>query len=206
MPTLARRHDLRSVVVPHERGLGVRVGLRVGRLRRATPQVRRTLVTCIAQLGDPSRRLLLLDLGNTLVRDGQLFPHVVDALQSLAQMETAGSLLATCLVSDYLMADPIDDSACIAALFDEYVAILEGLGLLPFFEPVEERVTLSTHAGVRKPDRRVFELAIERSGTGVALDECIFVTEHKGHVTAARALGMVALRFDPDSASADFRD
>jgi len=59
-------------------------------------------------------------------------------------------------------------------------------------------VTLSTHAGVNKPDRRVYELALERLGAGAALADCLSITEDAGHVAACRRLGMQALRFGAD--------
>ncbi len=52
-------------------------------------------------------RLVLLDLGDTLVRGGELFPHVIPALEAIAQLETAdGEPLVSSLVSDYPLAEP----------------------------------------------------------------------------------------------------
>ncbi len=52
-------------------------------------------------------RLVLLDLGDTLVRGGELFPHVIPALEAIAQLETAdGEPLVSGLVSDYPLAEP----------------------------------------------------------------------------------------------------
>jgi hypothetical protein len=67
-----------------------------------------------------------------------------------------------------------------------------------FFQPVSRHVTLSTHAGVMKPDRRVYELALERLGTDAGFDECVSITEDARHIAACRRLGMEALRFGDD--------
>jgi hypothetical protein len=66
-------------------------------------------------------------------------------------------------------------------IFDEYLKLLEQFGLRAFFEPVDRRVTLSTHAAANKPDRRVFEKAIARLGVSAALTDCLFITENVSH-------------------------
>lgn len=154
-------------------------------------------------------RVLMLDLGGTLIdADRQLFPHVPEALEILRNLETeAFEPLQICLVSDYHMPTP-DRTA--EDIFQEYTALLENLNLGEFFQPVERHVTLSTHAGVRKPERRIFELAVERLNLpeSANLDECLFITENAGHVAAARLLGMKTLLFSETSgaAEADFSD
>jgi hypothetical protein len=105
-----------------------------------------------------------------------------------------------CLVSDFTMPQPRTPQA-IAAAFQDYLAILDRVGLRAFFEPVDERVTLSTHAGVNKPDRRVFETALQRAKVSASIQEALFITEDAGHVRACRAMGMTALQF-----GADFHD
>src|SRR5262249_39156983 len=73
---------------------------------------------------------------------------------------------------------------------------LDQTGLRAFFEPVKKRVTLSTHAGVAKPDRRIFETALQRLGAKVPLEECLFITEDAGHIKDAREkLKMQTLQF-----------
>ncbi|HLM03444.1 MAG TPA: hypothetical protein VK400_20490 [Pyrinomonadaceae bacterium] len=154
-------------------------------------------------------RVLMLDLGGTLIdADRRLFPHVSEALEILRGFETeAFEPLRVCLVSDYYMPTP---DRGVEDIFQEYVGLLENLNLREFFEPVERHVTLSTHAGVRKPERRVFELAVERLNPteGANLDQCLFITESAEHAAAARLLGMKTLLFSETSgaAEADFSD
>ncbi|HEY0050822.1 MAG TPA: hypothetical protein VGB68_16130 [Pyrinomonadaceae bacterium] len=150
-------------------------------------------------------RVLMLDLGDTLI-DGNkhLFAHVPQALEILRGFETeAHEPLSLCLVSDYYM--PTADRT-VEDIFQEYVSLLENLNLRQFFEPVERHVTLSTQAGVNKPKRRIFELAVERLGLDARLDECLFITENAGHTKSARRLGIKTLLFGETGAEAGFGD
>jgi hypothetical protein len=153
-------------------------------------------------------RVLMLDLGGTLIDDDKrLFPHVPEALEILRGFETKASQpLSLCLVSDFYMPTP---DRTIQDIFREYLGLLEDLGIRRFFEPVERHVTLSTHAGARKPERRVFETAVERLNLlpGAGLDECLFITESAEHIAAARQLGIKTLLFgEPGAAEGDFSD
>ena len=155
-------------------------------------------------------KVLMFDLGDTLI-DAQRrpFTHVAQALATIAQLKTAaGKPLRSCLVSDFTLAAAPATPAKVAALFAQYLAVLDATGLRPLFEPVKKRVTLSTHAGVMKPNRAVFEKAIRRLGVAATLEECLLVTEDAGHVKAARGeLHMQALQFRPPGATAgDFDD
>lgn len=151
-----------------------------------------------------SIRILMLDLGDTLVHEGAALPHAAEALEVLAKFTTAGGKpLAICLVSDYtLPAAPGE----VQADFKEYLTLLEGFGLRSYFEPVDKRVTLSTHAGVYKPDRRIFELAIKRLGLKAKLSECLFITEEKTHIAAASDLGMATLTFGTPKGFTDWAE
>jgi hypothetical protein len=153
-------------------------------------------------------RVLMLDLGDTLVHDRNVFPHACEALETIASFETAaGEPLATCLVSDYHMPSPPPTQEKIEAIFQEFISILDGCDLTRFFEPVMQRVTLSTHAGVRKPNRHIFEMALHRLALPVGLSECLFITENTDHISACQKLGMKTLRFDhTGSRRADFSD
>ncbi len=153
-------------------------------------------------------RVLMLDLGDTLVHGDTPFPGVPEALEAIGDLTTtAGEPLATCLVSDFLMPPVPAKPPQIADRFKTYVDELETMGLKLFFEPVEERATLSTHVGVNKPDCRVFQMALLRLGSSARLDECLFITENPSHITACQNRGMKTLRFDASgSRAADFSD
>jgi hypothetical protein len=130
-------------------------------------------------------RALLLDLGDTLERAGVVLPGVVEALDRLGEIESSpGERLRLGLVSNYIDRLPGDGEGEVERLFREYVEIVRGLGLLRFFTPPEHHVTLSTQAGVRKPHRRIFELAMQRLGLATRLEECVFITEDAEHVAA----------------------
>ncbi|MBC7482350.1 MAG: hypothetical protein H7337_10750 [Rhizobacter sp.] len=155
-------------------------------------------------------KVLMFDLGDTLVgADRQPFPHARDALAVIGQLKTAaGKPLRSCLVSDFDLAAPPATPAKVAAIFARYLTLLDATGLRAFFEPVQKRVTLSTHAGAPEPDAAVFEKALRRLGARATLAECLFITENKAHVRAVRKhLLMHALQFRPPGATGgDFAD
>jgi FMN phosphatase YigB (HAD superfamily) len=144
-------------------------------------------------------RVVLLDLGGTLVEGNATLPGVPEALTSLRQFVAAdGTPVQLALVSDFTMATPPLTKAKVDPLVQQYLALLDGFGLRRFFKPVDRHVTLSTQAGVNKPDRRVYELALSRLATGAGLVDCVSITEDPTHVAACRALGMTALQFGND--------
>jgi FMN phosphatase YigB (HAD superfamily) len=153
-------------------------------------------------------RVLMLDLGQTLVDGDTPFPGVPEALEAIGDLTTgAGDPLATCLVSDWHMPPVPAKPQQIADRFKSYVDDLENMDLKPFFEPVDQRVTLSTHVGVGKPDCRVFQMALLRLGVPARLDQCLFITENPSHLAACQSFGMKTLRFDASgSPAADFSD
>jgi hypothetical protein len=130
------------------------------------------------------------------------------ALRAISGFETAaGEPLVLGIVSDFLMPEPPVTEQKIQALERQFVEVLRSARLNEFFEPPGERITLSSRAGVNKPDRRIFELATQRSRTGAALNACLFVTENQDHLNACRGLGMAVLRFGPgDSNTPSFTD
>jgi epoxide hydrolase-like predicted phosphatase len=68
--------------------------------------------------------------------------------------------------------------------------------LLPLDE-IFDVVVDSCEEGVRKPDRRIFELTLRRLG-GVAPERAIFLDDAPGNVAAAAALGLHAIRVGSD--------
>jgi hypothetical protein len=146
-------------------------------------------------------QVLMFDLGMTLVdQNRQPFPHVTAALTAISNFQTAaGKPLASCLVSDFDLAEPPVTAAKVNAIFERYLQILDGTSLRPFFEPVKKRVTLSTNAGVRKPDAKIFQTALHRLGSKAKLEDCMLITEDAPHIEAARTtLHMQALQFGKD--------
>ena len=143
-------------------------------------------------------RVVMFDLGATLV-DEQLHPfaHVPEALAAIASFKTSdGKALRTCLVSDFDLAELPATPAKVRAIFQRYLGLLDQTGLRAHFEPVQRRVTLSTHAGQRKPARAVFEAALRRLRIDATLEECLLVTEDAGHIKAVqKLLGMATLQF-----------
>lgn len=148
-------------------------------------------------------KVLLLDVGDTLVKTSAsaVFPHVREALGTLSSFETAaGDPLVLCVVSDFEM-PVLRTAAKIKATFQKFTTLLDSFGLKQFFEPVNQHITLSTHAGVTKPDPKIFKLALQRLGLpATGFDSCLFITENKTHLEACQALGMKTLRFGETTA------
>jgi hypothetical protein len=155
-------------------------------------------------------RVAFFDLGLTLIdSQDRPFPHVKEALTTIQSFITVkGKPLLTGLVSDFDLPVPPATPAKIAAIFRRYLAVLDATGLRPFFEPVQRRVTLSTHAGVFKPNRKIFETALGRLRSKASLKECLFITENPDHIRVARTtLRMSALQFRSSASTRfDFDD
>ncbi len=135
--------------------------------------------------------------GDTLFKDDRVLPHVPEALEVVSRFETRGKpSLVLSLVSDYEMPTAPLTPRKVTTIFNKYAATLDRLQLKQFFEPVELRVTLSTHAGALIPDPRLFKKAIQRLRLRIGLDECLFVSNDAEHVEACRDLGMTALLVD----------
>lgn len=146
-------------------------------------------------------KVLMLDKGDTLVdsKSNHAFNGVKDALKAIAKLKTgSGDLLQSCIVSDYDLPDPPTKDN-IERSFKQYLKELDQAHLTPFFQPVIRRVTLSSHAGVYKPDRKIFELAVQRLCACAKLEECLFITEEKSHIDAAKTnLKMATLQYGVD--------
>jgi putative hydrolase of the HAD superfamily len=65
---------------------------------------------------------------------------------------------------------------------------------LPEIDELFEVVVDSAFVGVRKPDPAIYELTLERLGVGG--EECVFVDDLELNCETARALGMLAVRFE----------
>lgn len=150
-------------------------------------------------------RVILFDLGDTLelvTPDGRnvLVPGAIEMLEAvLALRDPDGSPPLVALISDFdnetttrRVSASVQE---LAALRKEFRGLLTELGLDRFFEPFEQRVTLSAEAGVRKPDPGIFRAALDKVARNLPFHHAIFVTENEGHVEGARRLGMNAIKF-----------
>jgi putative hydrolase of the HAD superfamily len=66
---------------------------------------------------------------------------------------------------------------------------------LPELDDLFEVVVDSAFVGMRKPERRIYELTLERLGDDLRAEECVFVDDLEVNCEGARALGMTAVRF-----------
>ena len=140
-------------------------------------------------------KIILFDLGNTLEHNVQnthiLMDGALDLLEAIQDMrDPNGDPPVIALVSDF------DNSPT------EYYNILKDFGLSSFFNPYTKKVTLSIEVGVKKPDEKIFRSAINKIQKDLPYKSVIFVTENKEHITAARKLGMMAIRLTAEGESA----
>ncbi|GAA3688446.1 hypothetical protein GCM10023081_27240 [Arthrobacter ginkgonis] len=136
-------------------------------------------------------KLVLFDLGNTLESEGVLLPGALDTLQAIDSLSNGGQPAALLgLMSDFDMPGTPSD---VPIIQQQYYRLLDDLGIRAFFEPVAERVTLSTEVGVFKPDEAIFRAAASKFSPALDLGDVLFITENRSHVLAARRLGLAAV-------------
>ncbi len=141
-------------------------------------------------------KAVLFDVGDTLIRQGAAIENAAGALNVVSGFQTAsGDPLQMGIVSDFKPVSPPRTDFKLAQLEEEFCDILKAAGLAEFFEPFDKKVTTSTRAGVNKPDRQIFELAVNRLGIEATLAECLFVTENISHLLACSGLGMNVVRY-----------
>jgi hypothetical protein len=149
-------------------------------------------------------KIVLFDLGKTLEDDDILLPGARETLAAIAAMhDAAGDPAVLAVVSNF---DMPTSPEVIDPIRQRYYDILENLGIRSFFEPVAQRVTLSTEVGVPKPRRRIFQAAVDKVDPRRRFEDVIFITEDPEHVAAARRFGMEAVHFQgPGQSSGDIQ-
>jgi FMN phosphatase YigB (HAD superfamily) len=147
-------------------------------------------------------KIVLFDLGKTLEDRDVLLPGARETLQAIqAMQDSIEETVVMTVVSDFDMPDSPEQ---IPVIQQQYYYILDSLDILSFFEPVSERVTLSTEVGVFKPDEKIFRAVIEKIDEDLGFQCVVFITENLEHVEAARDLGMTAIHFKgPGQTSGD---
>jgi len=141
----------------------------------------------------PSQRVVLFDLGNTLEVNDALLPGAKSALTQISNAtDNNGTRFILALASDFTMPNSPQD---IPSIKRQYYKIIKNLDIISFFEPREERITLSTEVGVLKPSQKFFEVALAKIGKETLFKDAIFITENRDHVQAVRRFGMGAIHF-----------
>jgi putative hydrolase of the HAD superfamily len=75
---------------------------------------------------------------------------------------------------------------------------------LPEIDEIFEVIVDSAFVGMRKPDREIYELTLERLGNGLEAGECLFVDDVDVNCETARSLGMRTVHYvDADQAIAE---
>ena len=138
----------------------------------------------------------LFDLGKTLVYEDSL-TLIEDADKTLSAIremhDSEGNPLVLALISDYGKLNATSKE--IEQSQNQYYDMLMGLGILTFFEPRDQRITLSTEVNVEKPDERIFRSAINKIQENIPYKSVVYITELEDHIIAADKLGMIAIQF-----------
>jgi epoxide hydrolase-like predicted phosphatase len=72
---------------------------------------------------------------------------------------------------------------------------------IPDLDAIFEEIVDSAWVGLRKPEREIYELVVERLGDGLVASQCLFVDDLEVNCDAARELGMRTVHFrDTDQA------
>jgi FMN phosphatase YigB (HAD superfamily) len=140
-------------------------------------------------------KIILFDLGQTLEDHDVLLPGAVDLLSAIKGMRDSNNeppFIA--LVSNFEKANTPEE---IGPIRNKYFRILDKLKIRSFFEPVEERVTLSTEVCVEKPHIRIFRTAVDKIQKDLSFGNVIFITENKEHIDKAGGYGMATIHFKP---------
>jgi FMN phosphatase YigB (HAD superfamily) len=141
-------------------------------------------------------KVILFDRGDTLEHDDVLLPGAIELLTAVRDMkDAAGTPVAIGLLSNFGKAA---NAAQIPDLREDYLDGLEPLGLLPFFAPADQRITLSSDsldADFVKPQKAIFRAALDKLSQALPFSQALFVTEELPHIQAARGHGMAAIHF-----------
>ena len=76
---------------------------------------------------------------------------------------------------------------------DDVYEFLKECGIASYIEYDLITISCQLPGNIQKPDKRIFDLALKKSGFLRAGDESIFVTEEMEHVLAARSYGWRAI-------------
>lgn len=125
---------------------------------------------------------VFFDLGNTLVQkiDDQhrLYSDASETLKALYDRGYRIGVLSN-LEGDVTVQDVYE--------------FLKECGIEPYIEYDLITISCELPGNILKPDKRIFDLALKKSGLLKAGDECIFVTEEMEHILAARSYGWRAI-------------
>jgi FMN phosphatase YigB (HAD superfamily) len=121
--------------------------------------------------------VIFFDLGDTLItktNDDQHHHPFGDALDTLKALKERGyhlGLLSGCGEKDTI---------------DKMLEYLERLGISSYIERNLVTISSEISGNIRKPDKRIFDLALEKSESLAAGGQRIFITENFCHIVCAR--------------------
>ncbi len=142
--------------------------------------------------------LPLLEARELLVELAREQGHDLDPFEVLKGIAVGGS------AAEILVERTIElrrDGYRTALITNNIAEFKDGWRKLVPVDDMFEVVIDSCEIGMRKPDPRVFELALERLG-GVPAARSVFLDDAPGNIAAARALGMETVHVGTDRAAA----
>ncbi len=128
-------------------------------------------------------RVIFFDLGDTLIFSnaaGQM-ERFADALDVLQILQQRGYRLG--LISNQPAGTTVG----------QVQAVLQNLALGRYIESALVTISTEIPGNAGKPNRPIFDLALQKAGHAAASDRSIFVTETFSHITAARGFGWRAI-------------
>jgi FMN phosphatase YigB (HAD superfamily) len=147
-------------------------------------------------------KVVLFDLGDTLEIkvDGQsvLREHAIETLEEIKNMRDINDQpLVLGLASDFI---PVSNDESLEEIKGKYYSILDDLQIKPYFEPLEDNVTLSSEVPETKSQnaRKFFQTAIDKINNNASFNKLIFITERKHHIDLANNLGMKTIFLNLD--------
>ena len=127
--------------------------------------------------------LVFFDLGDTLTyidanNQRQLYADALDTLQILHKRGYRLGLLS---------------NQSPGATVDQVHALLNSLGLAAYIEYDLITISSEIQSNVGKPNKPIFDLALQKAGHPTASNQSVFVTETASHIEAARSYGWRAI-------------
>ncbi|MCL6505822.1 MAG: HAD hydrolase-like protein [Bryobacteraceae bacterium] len=128
-------------------------------------------------------RVVFFDLGDTLVFSNaagqrERFPDALDTLQVLQRRGYRLGLISN---------QPA------GATVSQVQGVLQDLGLARYIESALITISTEIPGNAGKPNRPIFDLALEKAGHAAPSERSIFVTETFSHIAAARGFGWRAI-------------
>jgi FMN phosphatase YigB (HAD superfamily) len=141
-------------------------------------------------------RVVLFDLGGTLINENtqEILPDAINTLSGIKNIiDSNGDPLILGLISNYGNIHMSNEEKIVNR--NQYYNLLNKVHITQFFEPLDQKVTLSSEIGVEKPDERIFRAAIDKIQRELPYEQVFFITENHHHIKAVDSFGMIGIQY-----------